>query len=55
VVIHIEGWVAKDVSPIVFGFLTKTAWTFFSIESMMARHGEPVIVEKFDDIHLTIL
>jgi hypothetical protein len=52
VVILIEGWAAKDVSPIFFGFLTEAAWTVSSVENMMMRPCVPVIVAKFYDIHL---
>jgi hypothetical protein len=55
VVICIEGWAAKDVSPIFFGFLTEAAWMVSSVESLMTIPGVPVIVAKFDNIHLTIL
>jgi hypothetical protein len=55
VAIHIEGRVAKDVSPIFFGLLTEAAWKVSSVESLMVRPGVPVIVATFDDIHLTIL
>jgi hypothetical protein len=56
VVILIEGRAAKDVSPILFGcLLPEAAWTVSSVESLVARPGVPVIVAKFDDIHLTII
>jgi hypothetical protein len=55
VVIRIEGCAAKDASPIFFGFLIEAAWTVSSGKSLMARPGVPVIVAKFEDIHLTIL
>jgi hypothetical protein len=55
VVIRIEGRVAKDVSPILCGFLTEAAWKVSSVEILMARPCVPVIVAKFDDIHLPII
>jgi hypothetical protein len=55
VIIRIEGLASKDVSPIFFGFPTEAAWTVSSVESLMTRLGVPVIVAKFDNIHLTIL
>jgi hypothetical protein len=55
VVIHIEGWAAKDVFTIFFGFLTEAPWKVSSVESLMVRPCVPVIVAKFDDVHLTIL
>jgi hypothetical protein len=55
VVIPIQGWAAKDVSPIFFGFLTEAAWAISSVESLMMRPGVPVLVAEFDDVHLTIL
>jgi hypothetical protein len=55
VVICIEGGSAKDVSSILFCFLTEAACTVSSVESLMVRPCVPVIVAKFDDIHLMIL
>jgi hypothetical protein len=44
VAMSIEGWAAKDVSPIFFGFLTEAAWTVSSVESLMVRPGVPLIL-----------
>jgi hypothetical protein len=55
VAIRIEGRAAEVVSPIFFGLPTEVAWTVSSVESMMARPCMPVIVTKFDGIHLKIL
>jgi hypothetical protein len=50
-----QGRGGKDVSPIFFGFLKEASWAIFSVESLMARPGVPIIMAEFDDVHLTIL
>jgi hypothetical protein len=55
VLIRIEGWEANYVSPIFFGLLIEAAWTVYSVERLMTRPSVPVILAKFDDIHVMIL
>jgi hypothetical protein len=52
---HIQGWAIEYVSPIFFGFLTKTSGVISAIEGLMTGAGVPVIMAELDNIHLTIL
>jgi hypothetical protein len=55
VVIRIQGRAAEDESPIFVGFPKEAAWAISSVESLVVRPCVPVIVAKFDYVHLMIL
>jgi hypothetical protein len=55
VVARIQWRTVEDVSPILFGVLAETSWSFSSIKPDVSWTGVPVSMTKFYDIHLSVI